>query len=162
MVQLRCNRAHYLCARASKAHETGAGKAVSAEMHVLPNGLTVAVDPLANAQSVALGVYAMVGSRSEPEHLNGLAHVVEHMVFKGAGSRDARAIAEAIEDVGGVLNAWTARDQTVFHGRVLAKDSELLTELIAAFIRAPHIQQEHLEREKDVILSELGEVTDRK
>jgi len=133
---------------------------MSARQHVLANGLTVAVDPLPGAESVAVGLYAMVGSRSEPEHLNGLAHLVEHMVFKGAGSRDARAIAEAIEDVGGVLNAWTARDQTVFHGRVLAKDSELLTELIAAFIRASHIQQEHLEREKDVILSELGEVTD--
>ena len=71
-------------------------------MHVLPNGLTVAVDPLPDAQSVALGVYAMVGSRSEPEHLSGLAHVVEHMVFKGAGARDTRQIAEAIEDVGGV------------------------------------------------------------
>ena len=128
--------------------------------HVLPNGLTIAVDPLPAAQSVVVGLYAMVGARSEPQHLNGLAHLVEHMVFKGAGDRNARGIAEAIEDVGGVLNAWTARDQTVFHGRVLAKDTALLTELIAAFIRAPHIQPDHLEREKDVILSELGEVID--
>src|SRR3954447_14034671 len=129
-------------------------------MHILSNGLTVAVDPLPGAESVALGLYAMVGSRSEPEHLSGLAHLLEHMVFKGAGSRDARGIAEAIEDVGGLLNAWTARDQTVFHGRVLAKDTALLTEIIADFVRAPHIDAEHLEREKDVILSELGEVVD--
>ena len=59
-----------------------------------------------------------------------------------------------------MLNAWTARDQTVFYGRMLAKDAALLTELIADLIRAPHIDEEHLEREKDVILSELGEVTD--
>ena len=129
-------------------------------MHKLPNGLTVAVDPLPGAESVALGVYAMVGSRSEPEHLNGLAHVVEHMVFKGAGARGTREIAEAIEDVGGVINAWTARDQTVFYGRTLAKDLPLLAELIADFLRAPHMEEEHLEREKAVILSELGEVTD--
>lgn len=129
-------------------------------MHVLSNGLTVAADPLPGAESVALGVYAMVGSRSEPEHLNGLAHVVEHMVFKGAGSRDTRQIAEAIEDVGGIINAWTARDQTVFYGRTLAKDAPLLAELIANFLRAPHLNAEHLERERDVILSELGEVTD--
>ena len=129
-------------------------------MHKLSNGLTVAVDPIANAQSVALGVYAMVGSRSEPEHLNGLAHVVEHMVFKGAGPRDTRQIAETIEDVGGIINAWTARDQTVFYGRTLAKDAPLLAELIADFLRAPHVDEEHLEREKTVILSELGEVTD--
>ena len=129
-------------------------------MHVLPNGLTVAVDPLPDAASVALGVYAMVGSRSEPEHLSGLAHVVEHMVFKGAGSRGTRQIAEAIEDVGGIINAWTARDQTVFYGRTLAKDAPLLAELIADFLRAPHLKEDHLEREKAVILSELGEVTD--
>jgi predicted Zn-dependent peptidase len=129
-------------------------------MHVLPNGLRVAVDPLPGAESVALGVYAMVGSRSEPEHLCGLAHLVEHMVFKGAGGRDTRRIAEAIEDVGGVINAWTARDQTVFYGRTLAKDAPLLAELIADFLRAPHLDEEHLEREKVVILSELGEVID--
>jgi predicted Zn-dependent peptidase len=129
-------------------------------MHVLANGLRVAVDPLPGAESVALGLYAMVGSRSEPEHCSGLAHVVEHMVFKGAGSRDAREIAEAIEDVGGIINAWTARDQTVFYGRTLAKDAPLLAELIADFLRAPHLDDEHLEREKAVILSELGEVVD--
>jgi predicted Zn-dependent peptidase len=133
---------------------------MSAQQHVLANGLTVAVDPLPGAESVAIGLYAMVGSRSEPEHLSGLAHLVEHMVFKGAGSRDTRAIAEAIEDVGGVLNAWTARDQTVFYGRTLAKDAELLTELLADFVRAPQMADEHLEREKVVILSELGEVVD--
>ncbi|MGN6059307.1 MAG: M16 family metallopeptidase [Sphingomicrobium sp.] len=133
---------------------------MSAEMHVLPNGLTVAVDPLPGAESVAVGLYAMVGSRSEPEDLSGLAHVVEHMVFKGAGRRDTRQIAETIEDVGGIINAWTARDQTVFYGRTLAKDAELLTELLCDFIRAPHMAEDHLEREKDVILSELGEVVD--
>jgi predicted Zn-dependent peptidase len=129
-------------------------------MHVLPNGLTVAADPLPGAQSVALGLYAMVGSRSEPDHLSGLAHVVEHMVFKGAGRRGTREIAEAIEDVGGLINAWTARDQTVFYGRTLAKHAPLLAELIADFLRAPHLDEEHLEREKAVILSELGEATD--
>ncbi|HET7606329.1 MAG TPA: pitrilysin family protein [Sphingomicrobium sp.] len=129
-------------------------------MHVIRNGLRIAVDPLPGAESVALGVYAMVGSRSEPEHLNGLAHVVEHMVFKGAGGRDTRQIAEAIEDVGGIINAWTARDQTVFYGRTLAKDAPLLAELIADFLRAPHMDEQHLDREKVVILSELGEVTD--
>jgi predicted Zn-dependent peptidase len=133
---------------------------MSAERHVLPNGFTVAVDPLPGAESVAVGLYASVGSRSEPEHVGGLAHLVEHMVFKGAGGRDTRALAEAIEDVGGSLNAWTARDQTAFHGRALARDLRLVTELLADLIRRPHFEEEHLEREKQVILSELGEVTD--
>jgi predicted Zn-dependent peptidase len=129
-------------------------------MHVLPNGLTVAVDPLPGAESVALGLYASVGSRSESPELSGLAHLVEHMVFKGAGGRDTRALAEVIEDVGGSLNAWTARDQTVFHGRALARDVELVAELIADLVRAPHLDGGHLEREKQVILSELGESVD--
>jgi len=77
---------------------------------VLSNGLTVAADPMPGAQSVAVGLYASVGSRSEPLRLGGLAHLVEHMVFKGAGGRDTRALAEVIEDVGGSLNAWTGRE----------------------------------------------------
>jgi predicted Zn-dependent peptidase len=133
---------------------------VSGEHHILPNGVTVAVDPLAGAESVAIGLYASVGSRSETAALGGLAHLVEHMVFKGAGGRDTRALAEAIEDVGGSLNAWTARDQTVFHGRALARDLPLVAELIADLIRSPQLDEEHLTREKQVILSELGEATD--
>lgn len=133
---------------------------MSGERHVLGNGLTVAVDPLPGAESMAVGVYARVGSRSEPDHLGGLAHLVEHMVFKGAGGRDTRTLAEAVEDVGGSLNAWTARDQTVFHGRALGRDLELVSELIADLIRAPHFDEDHLEREKQVILSELGETID--
>ena len=133
---------------------------MSAVMHRLANGLTVAVDPLPGAESVAMGLYAMVGSRSEPEHCSGLAHLVEHMVFKGAGARGTRELAEAIEDVGGYMNAWTSRDQTTFHGRVLARDTALLAELIADLVRAPHFDEAHLEREKDVILSEIGESID--
>jgi predicted Zn-dependent peptidase len=126
---------------------------VSGEQHVLANGLTVAADPLPGAQSVAIGLYASVGSRSEPQRLGGLAHLVEHMVFKGAGGRDTRALAEIVEDVGGSLNAWTGRDQTVFAGRALPRDLPLLAELIADLARAPHVDPEHLEREKKVILS---------
>ena len=133
---------------------------MSAAMHRLANGLTVAVDPLASAESVAMGLYAMVGSRSEPEACSGLAHLVEHMVFKGAGKRGTRELAEAIEDVGGYMNAWTSRDQTTFHGRVLARDTALLAELIADLVRAPHMDDAHLVREKDVILSEIGETVD--
>jgi predicted Zn-dependent peptidase len=82
------------------------------------------------------------------------------MVFKGARGRDARTIAEAIEDVGGVLNAWTSRDQTSFHARTLAPDVGLALELIADLVRAPTLNEDELEREKLVILSELGECLD--
>jgi predicted Zn-dependent peptidase len=131
-----------------------------AELTRLSNGVTVAIDPMAGAQSASIGLYAAVGSRSEPDGQGGLAHLVEHMVFKGAGGRDARAIAEAIEDVGGSLNAWTARDQTVFHARTLGPDVGLGLELIADLVRAPRLDEGELEREKLVILSELGECLD--
>jgi predicted Zn-dependent peptidase len=131
-----------------------------AELTRLANGLTVAIDPMPGAQSAAIGLHAFVGSRSEPDGKGGLAHLVEHMVFKGTRKRDARAIAEAIEDVGGSLNAWTARDQTVFHARTLAPDVGLALELIADLVRAPRLDEAELEREKLVILSELGECLD--
>jgi predicted Zn-dependent peptidase len=131
-----------------------------AELTRLANGLTVAIDPMPGAQSAAIGLHAFIGSRSEPEGKGGLAHLVEHMVFKGARGRDARAIAEAIEDVGGSLNAWTSRDQTLFHARTLAADVGLALELIADLVRAPKLDEAELEREKLVILSELGECLD--
>jgi predicted Zn-dependent peptidase len=131
-----------------------------AELTRLANGVTVAIDAMPGAQSAAIGLYAGVGSRSEADGKGGLAHLVEHMVFKGARGRDARAIAEAIEDVGGSLNAWTARDQTVFHARTLAPDVGLALELIADLVRAPKLDETELEREKLVILSELGECLD--
>ena len=133
---------------------------MTAQLTRLPNGLTVAIDPMAGARSTAIGLYAGVGSRSEADGKGGLAHLLEHMVFKGAGGRDARAIAEAIEDVGGSLNAWTARDQTVFHARTLPADVGLALELIADLVRSPKIDEAELEREKQVILSELGECLD--
>ena len=131
-----------------------------AELTRLANGLTVAIDPMPGAQSAAIGLHAFVGSRSEADGKGGLAHLVEHMVFKGTRSRDARAIAEAIEDVGGSLNAWTSRDQTAFHARTLAPDVGLALELIADLVRAPKLDETELEREKLVILSELGESID--
>lgn len=131
-----------------------------AELTRLANGITVAIDPMSGAQSAAIGLHAFVGSRSEPAGKGGLAHLVEHMVFKGARGRDARAIAEAIEDVGGSLNAWTSRDQTMFHARTLAADVGLALELIADLVRAPKLDAVELEREKLVILSELGECLD--
>ncbi|WP_380872570.1 peptidase M16 [Sphingomonas sp. DBB INV C78] len=133
---------------------------MSARLHRLANGLTVAVEPMGGVETLAVGLYADVGARSEPDGLGGLAHMVEHMVFKGAGSRDARAIAEDIEDVGGSLNAWTARDHTVFHARLLADDLALGVGMIADLVRVPHFDEGELEREKAVVLSELGEARD--
>lgn len=131
-----------------------------ARLHRLANGLTVAVEPMDGVETLAVGLYADVGARSEPDGLEGLAHMVEHMVFKGAGSRDAKAIAEAVEDRGGSLNAWTSRDNTVFHARLLADDLGLGMELISDLVRCPRFDADDLVREKQVVLAELGEARD--
>ena len=75
----------------------------------LANGLRVASRPMQSVETIAVGLYAATGSRNEPARLNGIAHLFEHMVFKGAGGRSAREISELVEDVGGDLNASTDR-----------------------------------------------------
>ena len=80
------------------------------KLTTLANGLRVASRPMPSVETAAVGLYAETGSRHEPARVNGLAHLFEHMVFKGAGGRSAREISEAIEDVGGDLNASTDRE----------------------------------------------------
>jgi predicted Zn-dependent peptidase len=111
-------------------------------------------------ETVAIGLYAEAGSRHEAARVNGIAHLFEHMVFKGAGGRSAREISEAIEDVGGDLNACTERDQTSFTASLLAEHLPLGIELIADMILRPHFDGKDLAREKEVVLQELGEARD--
>lgn len=133
---------------------------MTVELHRLANGLTIAVEQMPGMETAAAGLYIDSGSRGETEAKTGLAHMVEHMVFKGAGHRDAKAIAEDIEDVGGSLNAWTARDHTVFHARIMPGDLTLAIDMIADLVRAPWFDAGELEREKQVVLAELGESRD--
>ncbi len=126
----------------------------------LPGGLRVATRAMPGVETAAVGLFAEAGSRHEPAALNGIAHLYEHMVFKGAGGRSAREISEAIEDVGGELNACTERDRTSFTASVMAEHVPVGVELIADMILRPHFGSDELEREKDVVLQELGEARD--
>ena len=130
------------------------------KLTTLANGLRVATRTMPGIETAAVGLYADTGSRYEPARLNGLAHLFEHMVFKGAGGRSAREISETIEDVGGDLNAATDRDSTSFMASVMAEHIPLGVELIADMINAPHFTDAELDREKDVVLQELGEARD--
>jgi predicted Zn-dependent peptidase len=130
------------------------------QLTVLANGLKVASRAMPGIGTAAVGLYAEAGSRHEPARLNGIAHLFEHMVFKGAGRRSAREISEAIEDVGGDLNACTDRDGTSFMASVLAEHVPLGVELVADLVLGPHLAAAELEREKDVVLQELGEARD--
>src|SRR3954470_18471599 len=130
------------------------------QLTILDNGLRVVTREMPGLETAAVGLYADAGSRHEPERLNGIAHLFEHMVFKGAGGRSAREIGEAIEDVGGDLNAATDRDGTSFTASVMAEHVPLGVELIADMVERPHFEAADLEREKDVVLQELGEARD--
>ncbi len=124
------------------------------------HGLRVATCETPGVETVAVALHSETGARFETEVENGLAHLFEHMVFKGTMQRSARQIAEEIEDVGGSLNAWTSRDATVFHARLLARDLPLGIGLIADLLTAPRFDEDDLAREKDVVLQELGEARD--
>ena len=126
----------------------------------LESGLKVASHSMPGLQTAAVGLFINVGSRAEPAALNGIAHLFEHMVFKGAGGRSAREISEAIEEVGGDLNAATERDSTSFTASVMAEHVPLAVELLADMILKPHFDETDLAREKDVVLQELAEARD--
>jgi predicted Zn-dependent peptidase len=126
----------------------------------LANGLRVASRDMPGFETIAVGLYADAGSRHEQKGVNGIAHLFEHMVFKGAGGRSAREISETIEDVGGDLNAATDRDSTNFAATMLAEHMPLGVELLADLILNPHLDPQELEREKDVVLQELAEARD--
>src|SRR4051812_20244742 len=130
------------------------------QLTTLSNGLRVATREMPGLETAAVGLYADAGSRHEPSRLNGIAHLFEHMVFKGAGGRSAREIGEAIEDVGGELNAATDRDGTSFTASVMAEHIPLGVEMLADLVQRPHLAPAELEREKEVVLQELGEARD--
>ncbi|HEY0312509.1 MAG TPA: pitrilysin family protein [Allosphingosinicella sp.] len=130
------------------------------QLTILPNGLRVASRQMPGLETAAVGLYADAGARHEPARLNGIAHLFEHMVFKGAGGRSAREISETIEDVGGELNAATDRDGTSFSASVMAEHVPLGVEMIADLVQRPLFAAADLEREKEVVLQELGEARD--
>ena len=130
------------------------------EISSLSNGLTVVSDPMANLESAALGVWVSTGSRNEMPSEMGLSHMLEHMAFKGTKSRSARQIAEEIEAVGGYLNAYTSREQTAFHARILKNDVALALDIVADILANPIFAAEELERERQVVLQELGQARD--
>lgn len=130
------------------------------ELHRLPNGVRIALDPMPGLGTAALGVWQRVGARWEPAEHNGIAHLFEHMAFKGAGPRDARQFAEAIENVGGVMNAGTGYERTSYYARVVVEHAPFALGLIADILFAPHWAPDDLEKEKGVVAQERGEAFD--
>jgi predicted Zn-dependent peptidase len=122
---------------------------------VLNNGLRIVTEEMDHFHSVALGVWLNVGSRDETVHEHGLTHFLEHMAFKGTPRRTTLDIAREIDRVGGVTNAFTTKEQTCFHGKVLAEHLPRLVDLISDMVLNSFFQAEDLERERQVILEEI-------
>jgi predicted Zn-dependent peptidase len=133
---------------------------MSIEITKLENGLIIATDPMPHLESAALGVWVGCGARHERLSEMGLSHMLEHMAFKGTATRSAKDIATEIEAVGGELNAYTAREQTAFHARVLKNDVGLALDILSDILVNPMFAEEELERERDVILQEIGQARD--
>jgi predicted Zn-dependent peptidase len=133
---------------------------MTVEVTELPNGLRVATDHMPHVDTVSLGVWVGVGTRDEGADVNGIAHLLEHMAFKGTERRSAREIAEVIEDVGGHLNAYTSREQTAYYAKVLAEDAALAVDIVSDILQHSVFDEEELKRERAVVIQEIGQAVD--
>jgi len=126
----------------------------------LPNGLTVVTERMDRVETVSFGAYVASGTRNELAEENGVSHFLEHMAFKGTARRSAARIAEEIENVGGHINAYTAREQTAYYVKLLKEDLALGADIIGDILTHSTFLPEELERERGVILQEIGQAND--
>ena len=126
----------------------------------LSNGFRIVSENMPGLQSAAIGIWVTAGGRHERLEQNGIAHFLEHMAFKGTRRRSALQIAEAIEDVGGYINAYTSREVTAYYARVLAADVPLALDVIADILLNPVFDPAEIEVERGVILQEIGQAHD--
>ena len=130
------------------------------KLHRLPNGVRVICDPMPGLQTIALSVVAGRGALWEDVSHSGWSHLLEHMVFKGAGDRSAREIVEAVENEGGHINAATGYERTSFQVRALSGAAPLGMGVIADLLLRPTLDESDLEREKQVVGQEIAEAAD--
>ncbi|WP_375311371.1 pitrilysin family protein [Bradyrhizobium sp. A5] len=133
---------------------------MSVEISKLASGLTVVTDKMPHLETAALGVWAGVGGRDEKPNEHGISHLLEHMAFKGTTKRTSREIVEEIEAVGGDLNAGTSTETTSYYARVLKADVPLALDVLADILANPAFEPDELEREKNVIVQEIGAAQD--
>jgi predicted Zn-dependent peptidase len=127
---------------------------------VLDNGLRLITETMPHVRSVTIGVWLMRGSRHETDERGGIAHFVEHMLFKGTDTRTAEDIAQAIDSIGGQLDAFTAKEYASYYIKVLDEHLPLAVDLLSDIVLRPAFSPEEIEREKKVILEEIKMVED--
>lgn len=122
---------------------------------ILNNGTKVVLEKIPYVNSVSIGVFVDAGTKDENKNINGISHFIEHMVFKGTEKRDAKAIAEAIDNVGGQMNAYTGMEYTCFYVKVLDKHLLTAVDVLSDMLNCPRFSEEDMENEKKVILEEI-------
>lgn len=127
---------------------------------VLDNGIRIITEKIPAVRSAAVGIWIETGARHEMPHISGISHFAEHMLFKGTQTRDARTIAKTIDSVGGVLNGFTSREFTCYYAKVLSEKLPLAIDLLADMVQNSIFDSEELEKERRVILQEIGMVED--
>ena len=122
----------------------------------LPGGLRVVTEEMAGSRAFCVGFFVGVGSRQESSRLHGASHFLEHVLFKGTPRRTAEEISQAVESVGGELNAYTAKEHTCFHARVMADDAELVVDVLADMITDSLLLGRDIDAERAVIMDEIA------
>jgi len=127
---------------------------------VLPNGLRLLTERMPSVRSVSIGVWLTRGSRHEPQEQSGIAHFVEHMLFKGTGKRSAEDIAQTIDSIGGQMDAFTAKEYASYYIKVLDEHLPLAVDVLSDIVRNPAFSGQDIQREKKVVLEEIKMVED--
>jgi predicted Zn-dependent peptidase len=127
---------------------------------LLSNGVRVLTEAMPHSLSASIGIWVENGSRYEEPHENGVSHLIEHLLFKGTHKRTAAQIAEEIDAVGGVLNAFTGKEYTCYYAKVLGSDLEMATDLLADLFLDSLFDPEEIKREQQVVLQEISQAED--
>jgi predicted Zn-dependent peptidase len=125
------------------------------EQTTLASGLRIVTERMPEARSVSVGCWVAIGSRDEPAELQGASHFLEHLLFKGTGTRNAQQIAEAVDAVGGEMNAFTAKEHTAYYTRLPAPHLAMGLDLLADVVTDPTLRPDEIDAERQVILEEL-------
>lgn len=133
---------------------------MSVTQTALDNGVRVVSDRMDSVESVSIGVWVNVGARNEDASNNGVSHLLEHMAFKGTDRRSSLDIATEIENVGGHLNAYTSRETTVYYATVLKENVDLALDIISDIVLNSTFDEQELDRERGVVLQEIGQAND--
>ncbi len=124
------------------------------------NGLRIATRSMPHAKTLSIGIWVNAGARDEHDNEQGIAHMLEHMAFKGTKRRDAQAIATEVENVGGFMNAHTSREETAYYLRLLPEYIDLGVDVLADIVTESTLPFDEIERERGVIIQEIGQSLD--